>query len=129
MSLSRDRRAASTLLLRQFREQGRLDLWMRDVTADLPSAERRRVWSLVYGINRNRTLLSCHLEPLLKRPLSGQDPEIQVALLLGSYELLWQDSVPDRAAVDQAVKLARHLGQHGKRRRSKQSEGQERMKA
>jgi 16S rRNA (cytosine967-C5)-methyltransferase len=39
--------------------------------------------------------------------LDDQAPIIQVALLLGTYEILFQDGVPDRAAVSQAVELVR----------------------
>lgn len=112
--LTRDREATAQLLLRQDRETGRLDVWMRQETRRLQPAERRRVHALVYGINRNRTLLAAWLDPLLKRPLDRQDDPVRVSLMLGTYELLFQDSVPDRAAVDQAVRLIRRLGQGGR---------------
>ncbi len=112
--LTRDREVAARLLLRQAREQGRLDVWMRSESRGLPEAGRRRVQALVYGINRQRSLLAAWLDPLLKRPLARQDEPVRIALELGSYELLFQDSVPDRAAVDQAVRLVRRLGQGGR---------------
>ena len=107
-----DREAAARLLLRQSQEQGRLDLWLRDQTRQLAPLERRRVHALVYGVTRNRTLLGLHLAPFLRRPMRRQTEELQVVLLLGAYELLYQDSVPDRAAVHEAVQLARSLGQN-----------------
>ncbi|MEE2828434.1 MAG: transcription antitermination factor NusB, partial [Myxococcota bacterium] len=112
-SLTRDRKVASGLLLRQLRDDGRLDRWLGDATSGLPGEESRRVRSLVYGINRNRSFLEAHLEPYLKRPMDKQQPAIQIALLLGSYELLFQDGVPDRAAVSQAVQLVRERGHGG----------------
>jgi 16S rRNA (cytosine967-C5)-methyltransferase len=112
--LSPDRKAAADLLLRLIDEEGRLDAWFGPATERLSPTERRRVHALVYGIVRNRTLLARSIDPYLKRPLHAQDREVQVALLLGGYELLWQDSVPDRAAVHQAVQLIRELGQDGR---------------
>ena len=112
--LTRDRETAARLLLRLSREQGRLDAWLGEEGRRLQPVERRRVHALVYGINRNRTLLAAWLDPLLRRPLERQDDPVRVALMVGTYELLFQDSVPDRAAVDQAVRLIRRLGQGGR---------------
>jgi 16S rRNA (cytosine967-C5)-methyltransferase len=112
--LTTDRRVASRLLSRQLKEEGRLDLWLADATATLSSEEARRVRALVYGINRQRSFLASHLSPYLKRPLADQSPIIQVALLLGAYEILFQDGVPDRAAVSQAVQLVREVDGAGR---------------
>jgi 16S rRNA (cytosine967-C5)-methyltransferase len=105
--LTTDRRVASRLLSRQLKDEGRLDLWVRDASAPLSPEDSRRVRALVYGINRTRSYLAAHLAPYLRRPLDDQAPIIQVALLLGAYEILFQDGVPDRAAVSQAVELVR----------------------
>jgi len=112
--LTTDRRVASKLLSRQLKEEGRLDLWLTDATAPLSAEESRRVRALVYGINRQRSYLAAHLSPYLKRPLDDQSPIIRVALLLGAYELLFQDGVPDRAAVSQAVQLVREADGPGR---------------
>lgn len=112
--LTTDRRVASRLLSRQLREEGRLDLWLADAARDLPSDESRRVRALVYGVNRQRSLLAAHLDPYLKRPLTDQAPVVHIALLLGTYEILFQDAVPDRAAVSQAVQLVREFGGGGR---------------
>ena len=113
-SLTTDRKVASRLLRRQLREEGRLDLWLADEARELSSEESRRVRALVYGGNRQRSLLSAHLDPYLKRPMSDQAPVVQIALLLGTYEILFQDGVPDRAAVSQAVQLVREFGGGGR---------------
>jgi len=111
VSLSADRKAASAVLVRADDEgAGRLDLWMRQASARLEPAERRRVHAVVYGIQRHRSELQAYLDPFLNAPLDEQDVGVRVALLIGAFELLHQDSVPDRAAVHQAVELIRHLG-------------------
>jgi len=106
-ALTTDRRVASRLLSRQFKEEGRLDLWVGEASSGLSPEDSRRIRALVYGINRQRSYLAAHLAPYLRRPLEDQAPLIQVALLLGTYEILFQDGVPDRAAVSQAVELIR----------------------
>ncbi len=109
-SLSLDRKAASGVLMRMESEGGgRLDQWMRQASARLESTDRRRVHAVVYGIQRHKGELALYLAPFLGRPLDQQDPEVRVALLIGSFELLFQDSVPDRAAVHQAVELIKFL--------------------
>lgn len=116
MRLSDDRRVASELLLHQDEDRGgRLDVWMRQASGSLTDGERRRVQALVYGVNRSRTALARRFEGFLKKPLIEQSPEVRVALLLGTYEILFQDSVPSRAAVHQAVQLVR---EHGGERRT-----------
>lgn len=110
MSPTPDRLAASRVLLRMLGGAGRLDAWVAQEACALRPEERRRVHALTYGVARNKTLLCCHLDPLLARPLSAQDLELQAVLLLGTYELLFQDSVPERASVHEAVELARAIG-------------------
>ncbi len=112
--LSRERLVAAQILLRFLKRPGRVDLWITEEGGSLSPDEARRLRALVYGIFRSRNFLVAHLNPFLPRPFDSQDPVLRMTLLLGTYELLFQDSVPDRAAVDQAVELVRDLGQGGK---------------
>ncbi len=112
MSLSADRRAAGKVLHRLEKEgSGRLDVWLRDASKGLGPGERRRAHAVVYGIQRRKSELAAYVDPFLKGPLTKQDPALRVALLVGTFELLHQDSVPERAAVHQAVELVKHLRQ------------------
>jgi len=109
--LTPDRRLAAEVLLRQFNRPGRVDHWLREGAAQLEGAEARRAWARVYGVLRHRGHLGALLGPYLRFPLVDQAVPLQVALLLGSYDLLHMDTVPDRAAVDQGVEIARALGE------------------
>jgi len=109
--LTPDRRLAAEVLLRQFNRPGRVDHWLREGAERLDGPEARRSWARVYGVLRHRGHLGAVLRPYLRFPLEEQGVELQVALLLGSYDLLHMDTVPDRAAVDQGVELARFLGE------------------
>jgi 16S rRNA (cytosine967-C5)-methyltransferase len=64
-------------------------------------------------VQRRRTL-DWLIDGAVERP-SAVEPDVREVLRLGVYELMWSDRVPDAAAVDQTVRLARTL--HGVPRR------------
>ena len=110
-ALTGDRLLAAQVLVRQFREPGRVEAWLGSDLPEVNAAARRRAWALVYGVLRNKTLLEMRLSPYLKKAFAHQSREVQVVLLLGAYELASMDAVPDRAAVHQAVELCRSFDQ------------------
>jgi 16S rRNA (cytosine967-C5)-methyltransferase len=78
--------------------------------AGLEGRERGQAQRLAYGAVQRRGT-SDHLIALLaERPAGELDPPVRAALRLGLYELLFAESVPDHAAVDQAVELAKRAG-------------------
>jgi 16S rRNA (cytosine967-C5)-methyltransferase len=78
--------------------------------AGLEGRERAQAQHLAYGAVQRRGT-SDHLIGLFaERPPSELDPPVLAALRLGLYELLFADAVPDHAAVDQAVELAKRAG-------------------
>ena len=62
---------------------------------------------IVYGTLRWRRFLDWRLAPHLRRPLAKLDPWVRALLRLTAYQLLLLDRVPDWAAVDEAVSIAR----------------------
>ena len=110
-ALTGDRLHAAEVLVRQFRQPGRVEQWLSDGHPELSPGERRRAWALVYGVLRGKTRLERRLSPYLKKPFDKQAVEVRAALLLCAFELDSMDAVPDRAAVHQAVELVRALGQ------------------
>jgi 16S rRNA (cytosine967-C5)-methyltransferase len=68
--------------------------------------ERGFLHELVLGTLRLRGLLDHAIAPLLDRPLAKVDPLVMDVLRLGAHEMLHL-RVPDRAAVSQAVELAK----------------------
>ncbi len=60
--------------------------------------------ALFYGVLETAPRLDYLLSRYLKKPPA--DPEIRLILQMGVYQLLYLASVPDRAAVDESVKLA-----------------------
>lgn len=71
--------------------------------------DRRLAQELVFGVTRWRTTLDW----LIARkgaPGKAQHPTVAVLLRLGLYQLFWLDRVPEFAAVNETVELARELG-------------------
>jgi 16S rRNA (cytosine967-C5)-methyltransferase len=62
---------------------------------------------IVYGTLRWRRHLDWRLAPYLNRPLAKLDPWVRTLLRLTAYQILFLDRVPNWAAVDEAVSLAR----------------------
>ncbi|MGH2951299.1 MAG: transcription antitermination factor NusB, partial [Solirubrobacterales bacterium] len=67
-------------------------------------AQARR---LAYGATQRRGTSDHLVERLAGRPVADLDPPARAAIRLAVYELLFSASVPDHAAVDQAVELAK----------------------
>ena len=77
---------------------------------DLPRRERALATEMSYGTLRLRGRIDAALEQVLDRPLEKAEPTVRNLLRLGAYQLLFLRSVPDAAAVDETVKLARRVG-------------------
>lgn len=63
------------------------------------------VTALFYGVLERAITLDYVISGYVKKGVSSLDDEILVILRLGIYQLLYMDSVPDNAAVDESVKL------------------------
>ena len=76
----------------------------------LAGADRALATELVYGVLRWRGKLDWILSHVLDRPLAALDRPVRQILRLGTYQLCCLTRIPDFAAVDQAVSLARQAG-------------------
>jgi 16S rRNA (cytosine967-C5)-methyltransferase len=74
--------------------------------ATLEPRDRALVRRLVATVLRRLGTLRHLLGQLLERGLPADAPRVETALLIGAAQILWLD-VPDHAAVDLAVRLAR----------------------
>jgi 16S rRNA (cytosine967-C5)-methyltransferase len=76
--------------------------------AALPPADRRLCQELVYGVVRWQAALDW----LIARKTSDrpQKPMLRILLQLGLYQMFWLDRIPDHAAVNESVALAREMG-------------------
>ncbi len=76
----------------------------------LSGPDRALLTELVYGVLRWRGKLDWILAKVLDRPLDTLDSPVRQILRLGAYQLCCLTRVPDFAAVDEAVSLARRTG-------------------
>lgn len=67
------------------------------------------VRELVYGTLKNLIKIDYILEKLLKDPVEKTDTNSLVILRMGIYQLMGMNSVPEYAAVDESVKMAKKL--------------------
>jgi 16S rRNA (cytosine967-C5)-methyltransferase len=72
--------------------------------------ERAQAQRLAFGAVQRRGTADVAIERLAERSARLLDPPVLAALRLGLYELLFADSTPDHAAVDQAVELVKRAG-------------------
>ena len=75
--------------------------------AGLDSRDRAFAQHLAYGTVQRRDELDYVLGALTDRPLGTLDAPLRDALRMGVHQLLHMDSVPDHAAVEQTVELAK----------------------
>jgi len=100
-----ERQWAVTLLLQMEREKSYSNLLLRQ---KLPKNEPRfaaRVTALVYGVLERKRTLEHLVKVYTQKPPEKLDDEVRLILMLGFYQLLYQDTVPDNAAVNEAVAL------------------------
>ncbi len=67
------------------------------------------VRELVYGVLENQIYLDHILKQLIPKGLKGVKKPIKVLLRMGLHQLVFMDSVPEYAAVNETVKLARKV--------------------
>lgn len=63
---------------------------------------------LVYGVTERKITLDYVIEKNLTQPLNKLKKEVLVILRLGVYQLLFSDKIPQSAAVNESVKLAKN---------------------
>ncbi len=77
------------------------------MAAGLSEADHRLATELVMGVLRWRGELDFWIASLAQRRLETLDPEILAILRLGVYQIRFLTKIPKRAAVDEAVRLAK----------------------
>jgi 16S rRNA (cytosine967-C5)-methyltransferase len=76
---------------------------------DLRPLDRAMISEMVMGILRWRGRLDAHLQQVLKSKDRKVDPRVLQLLRLGAYQILIMDRVPESAAVNESVRLAKAL--------------------
>ncbi len=79
----------------------------------LEGRDRGLATELVYGVTRRRATLDWAIGQVATRPLDKMDPWVRNILREAVYQILYMDRIPDSAAVDEAVELAKRYGHAG----------------
>ena len=75
----------------------------------LSDLDRRFFTELVYGVIRRKNYLDAIIVHFAKRPLKKLSSMVVEILRLGIYQIIYMDKVPESAAVNESVKLAKKL--------------------
>lgn len=75
--------------------------------AALSPVDRKLATELVYSTVKTMGTLDWYLEKVVNRPLRKLDPRILVILRMGAYQILHLTRIPDSAACNESVKLAK----------------------
>lgn len=73
----------------------------------LTAQEKRFISAMFYGVIERMITLDAVIGKYSRLKLSKLDPELLNILRMGIYQLLYMDSVPDPAAVNESVRLAK----------------------
>ncbi|HTJ86861.1 MAG TPA: transcription antitermination factor NusB [Terriglobales bacterium] len=76
----------------------------------LSTADHGLVTELVMGVLRWCSVLDNAFAKHINKPLTKLDPEVLVALRLGSYQLSFLDRIPRHAAINESVELVKRSG-------------------
>ncbi len=103
------RKTVQTALLRVHKDQGYSNLVWSAVLAkaDLSAKDTGFATTLFYGVLERCLTLDYILARHSKTPLAKMDLPVLEALRIGVYQLMYMDSIPDRAAINESVMLVK----------------------
>lgn len=78
--------------------------------ANLSNVERNLATELVYGIVRRQRTLNALIDQLGKKKANQQPPDLRIILQIGLYQLRYLTQIPESAAVNTTVDLAKKNG-------------------
>lgn len=87
-----------------------IDQEFEKIAPGMDRRDRALAFALVYGVLRWRAKLDWHLAGLANRPLNKIRPDMRNILRMGLFQMLFMSRIPDSAAVNTAVNLAKRYG-------------------
>ena len=108
------RQIASEILLKVDTRKAYADILLDHAlsTAALDERDRSLLTEVVYGTLRWRGNIDAKLSRKLRRPMTGADPFIRNLLRATLYQIIFLDKIPDYAAVNEAVEIAKFRDGH-----------------
>jgi 16S rRNA (cytosine967-C5)-methyltransferase len=74
---------------------------------EIKNAERGFATELIYGVVENKYYIDYIINKLSKIKVKKMSTFVKTILRMGTYQILFLDSISDYAAVDESVKLAK----------------------
>lgn len=99
-------RSASVEILVRFDQKGVVEFQLAD---ELDPRERGRVREYVQSIFRRRSYLDFLIGEFSSISIDEMNPPLKNILRVGLYDMLFMDSTPDYAAINEAVEIAKQL--------------------
>lgn len=118
MSYSNPRQLAFVALKNIYQQDAYTDIALDRVlrkspspqASNLKSVDRGLITQLVYGVVRRQRTLDAIIDQLGKKPAHQQPPDLRIIFHIGLYQLRYLSQIPDSAAVNTAVELAKVNG-------------------
>lgn len=104
------RQIAFEALLKVHKDGAYSNLVVDSMLKDNPELDERDksfICNIVYGTLDRLILIDYNLGLYLNQPVKKLKPELHTVLRMGTYQLLFMDKVPSRAAVNESVNLAK----------------------
>lgn len=101
------RQTAAQVLYAVYENQAYANLSIRQQLDDprLSSLDRRFATALIYETLSRTYTIDWVIGQISDRPIDRLDPWVRVILRMGVWQLIWSRSIPQSAAIDQAVRL------------------------
>ena len=78
--------------------------------AKFGNRDRRFCTELVYGTIKAGASLDWKISKYMRYPIAKADPQVAAVLRVGAYQIFFMDRVPDSAAVNESVEIAKKMG-------------------
>ena len=101
------REAAFKALLGFDRDGAYINSALNGAMRGLDARDRAFATELCYGCLKNRALLDYIISRFSKIRIKKMSYQVRIILELGAYQIMMTDRVPDSAACDESVKLAK----------------------
>lgn len=110
--MANTRQTVFKVLLKMYRDKSYSNLLLNSYFQDSDFLPRDKAFIsvLVYGVTERLMTIDYNIEKHLKQPLKKLKPEVLIILRIGTYQLLFMDSVPQSAAINESVNLTKKNG-------------------
>lgn len=109
------REIALVVLRKVLVEEAYANIALQQVFTTWPAEDRERRFAteIIYGVIRKKNYLEWILGRLSRQPLAKLDADVRLILLCALYQIIFLNSVPARAAINEAVEMTKKVSHRG----------------